>query len=334
MFGSVILEVFIGLLFLYLLLSLIATTAQEAIASILKLRAGNLAKGLRLLLDDPDNKELADRLLAGIRRHPTLAQLSTGDATTRLMGFIDRGPSYVPKDSFAIALLDTIRRETANDPDTVAAISAEDLMAQANKIVSTLPDGQLKIRLTLLVGDIVSAERHVQRRAEQTQKAIEGYFDQTMDRIAGWYRRKAQALSIVIGLILAVVLNADTLTFAEHLWSNQTLRSEIGAAAEVFIEKGGCQSASEADSQSKQCRAERLLNQTAVFPIGWNNVPEDQTETPDAVFGTALLPGQRWHKAIIGWIITGLAISLGAGFWFDTLQRILNLRASGRKPTS
>ena len=34
----------------------------------------------------------------------------------------------------------------------------------------------------------------------------------------------------------------------------------------------------------------------------------------------------------IGWIITALAVSLGAPFWFDTLNRFMTIRNAGRSP--
>ena len=37
---------------------------------------------------------------------------------------------------------------------------------------------------------------------------------------------------------------------------------------------------------------------------------------------------------LIGWIITILAISLGAPFWFDILNKVASIRSSGTKPAS
>lgn len=39
-------------------------------------------------------------------------------------------------------------------------------------------------------------------------------------------------------------------------------------------------------------------------------------------------------KLLIGWIVSGLAISMGAPFWFDLLGKIMNVRNSGSKPPS
>lgn len=35
---------------------------------------------------------------------------------------------------------------------------------------------------------------------------------------------------------------------------------------------------------------------------------------------------------ILGWIVTGIALSMGAPFWFDALNKLVNLRSSGKKP--
>jgi hypothetical protein len=48
------------------------------------------------------------------------------------------------------------------------------------------------------------------------------------------------------------------------------------------------------------------------LPIGW----------PDATFG------RDWYMRILGWLITGAAISLGAPFWFDLLNRMMVVRST------
>src|SRR5436190_22299908 len=54
MFNSPVLEVAIGMIFFYLLLSLICTALNELIEAWLKNRAYDLEHGIRKLLDDPD----------------------------------------------------------------------------------------------------------------------------------------------------------------------------------------------------------------------------------------------------------------------------------------
>jgi hypothetical protein len=42
--------------------------------------------------------------------------------------------------------------------------------------------------------------------------------------------------------------------------------------------------------------------------------------------------GSFGPTTILGWVITALAASLGAPFWFDLLNRFVNVRASGKAP--
>jgi hypothetical protein len=41
-----------------------------------------------------------------------------------------------------------------------------------------------------------------------------------------------------------------------------------------------------------------------------------------------------WLVKVLGWLVTGLAVSLGAPFWFDLLNRVVDLRGAGRRPES
>src|SRR5437870_4444360 len=47
----------------------------------------------------------------------------------------------------------------------------------------------------------------------------------------------------------------------------------------------------------------------------------------------APLAGLWWSiQKLVGLLLTGLALSLGAPFWFDLLSKLINLRGAGAKP--
>src|SRR5258708_34342468 len=89
MFGSAIVEVVIGLAFVYFILSVIASHLNELIAGALGWRAAGLERGLRALLADVPG--LAD----SVWQHGLVSGLSSKPG---------RGPSYVPSTNFAMAL--------------------------------------------------------------------------------------------------------------------------------------------------------------------------------------------------------------------------------------
>jgi len=41
-----------------------------------------------------------------------------------------------------------------------------------------------------------------------------------------------------------------------------------------------------------------------------------------------------WIQRVLGWLLTMIAVSLGAPFWFDMLNKIINIRNAGTKPAT
>lgn len=335
MFGWAALDVAIGLFFMYLLLSMIGTTVQESIASLLKLRASNLREGLenllndKQLLDDPKFKDLT----AALYDHPAVKSLYRSQR--RILGIkLESGPSYIPSRTFVMALLDEIRVRNAeragNPADQIKRIGVDQLFRDARTIVDAMPDCDLKTQLTLLTGDIQAHADDLEQQVTAAVGRIENWFNQSMDRVSGWYKRKAKFLAIVVGCAMAVVLNADTVHVAKTLWTDSNLRETVAAGASAYLEQRPPDAGGQTDSGPDQRGAARVgvllesLSQTGL-PVGWQF-----KEEPDGTVGSiSLQPHQNMLVAVIGWIITGFALSLGAGFWFDTLSKIVNLRGSG-----
>src|SRR5437762_14039335 len=109
MFGSDILEIAIGMIFVYLLLSLICSAASELIEGLFKNRATDLERGIRQLLNDPNGTGLVRKLYD----HPLVSGLFKGtyDPGKIKDGAYQRGstlPSYIPARNFALALMDVV----------------------------------------------------------------------------------------------------------------------------------------------------------------------------------------------------------------------------------
>jgi len=65
----------------------------------------------------------------------------------------------------------------------------------------------------------------------------ETWFNESMDRLSGWYKRKSMLLAFLIGLILATILNVDTIALAEHLWKDPSIRQALAANATEFTKE-------------------------------------------------------------------------------------------------
>src|SRR5688572_30728815 len=117
MYLQEILEVAIGLVFVYLLLSLVCMQIQAWLASWLRWRADNLEDGLREMLADD---ALSTGWLRALRKMPILRQffrpegvlgwVNTLYAHPLIKSLAQPGekPSYMPARNFALALFDMV----------------------------------------------------------------------------------------------------------------------------------------------------------------------------------------------------------------------------------
>ena len=132
------------------------------------------------------------------------------------------------------------------------------------------------------------------------------WFDEGMNRVSGWYKRKAKAWIVGVAVAITLVTNASTIHIAEQLWVDDSLRTALAEQGVALAEAG-----TSLDELEESHRAATVK----ALPVSWNRgLPED---------------GVEWGKSIVGWLITVVAISLGAPFWFDLLGRVSNLRGSG-----
>src|SRR5262245_24388714 len=101
MFGSSILEVAIGVIFIYLLLSLLCTAINEGIASLINKRGKNLFEGIKNLLNDPMFTGMAQQLYTHGLVNGISQNATNPEKPNRL-------PSYMSANTFALALIDIL----------------------------------------------------------------------------------------------------------------------------------------------------------------------------------------------------------------------------------
>ncbi|MEY4512622.1 MAG: hypothetical protein RLZZ450_4744, partial [Pseudomonadota bacterium] len=181
------------------------------------------------------------------------------------------------------------------------------------------------------------------------RKNLEAWYDGSMDRVSGWYKRSTQTIIMLIALVVVGGLNVNVITIADHLYRDQSLREAVvGSAA------GVAKDLSYADASSK-FEAMRL-------PVGWGDgqagwgAPRTRGErvelantrltrdyekklaldaatagAPPVLVTLQSLPVDRWHDVfgpLVGLLVTVLAAMLGAPFWFDVLNKIMVIRAT------
>jgi hypothetical protein len=291
-----LIQVVIGLVFLLLLLSLLVTTIMELISSMFALRGQNLEKAIRNMLAT-GLKE--GELFQSFKSNALYKQLCNYRGNAK-----SRPPSYLSAENFQSILMDLI-------------LKGEDSGKLTQKI-DELPNEELKKVLKQLLND-------AGYELEEFKTKMRNWFNDVMDRAAGWYKRNIQILVTFVGLVVAIIFNADTISLYQRLESNPEELKEIVTMAEAYAKKSdlGIQSGGTVEQQWEQVN--NLINDEinqAKSPLGLGWHPEElQGMTPS-----------DWVIKVLGWIVTALAVSLGAPFWFDLLKKLVNIRSSGNQP--
>jgi hypothetical protein len=200
--------------------------------------------------------------------------------------------------------------------DTLLEIAYhQDPLAEIRAAIERLPT-QLRVR-----GALLTLLDEAKGSYDKFHASVGEWFDNTMDRVTGWYRSWARILITIIATILVVALNADTIMSAQLLWNNPAARAALVAIADSVASDTESLDTPEAQEAILAALDTSLAN--IELPIGWKSNPED----PDDLRGLPRTPGAILLK-LAGFILTIAAVSLGAPFWFDLLKVVLNLRRS------
>jgi hypothetical protein len=201
---------------------------------------------------------------------------------------------------------------------SLAEKASGSLRAQATDTVlnkvQDLADGSistLKIYLSDLEGDV---------KALGTE--IEDWFNRGMARASGVYKRNAKAVGLLIGLAIAISLNADSLHILDRLSRDPAVRNAINQAAEqVATDNAG----GETDFDRLEEEVDAALS-TLPIPIGYSQAVTEKQKLAQESWFIPLIP-RRW----VGWVITGFAISMGSSFWFNLLKKVINVKNTGKE---
>jgi len=318
MLGSTVLDIGIGLVLIYFLLSLICSTVNEGISNFCGLRAASLKEGLDNLL----GSDLAEK----IYDHHLVKGLVQKDALTW-----KRRPSYIPTRTFVMAALNSLNGQ--NFPATVDEVR---LAIQAE-----VKDEGVQRALLALVDD-------ARGDFDKMKNNLGVWFDHSMDRVSGWYRRRIQSYILIIAIFISFGLGVDTLALARFLRADSTLRESLVAVAKSEIEKAPApapvpSAQPNAAQNLKKSAADLEALQTQFFNLDIPRYPiyyfNDRVKDWQAAAGAhppmpgilAVLWFWLWQHAL-GFVITSVALSLGAPFWFDLLNKLVSLRSTGQKP--
>ncbi len=313
---TALVDVAIGLTVIYLGTSLFVTVLNEYVSQTLKLRGRQLAGDLISLING-DGK--GQTVIEYLETNPALKMFfESGGAWT-----VAKIPSYVDTKILAQTLIGGLQQQ----PNTAVTLDA------VVTSLKTLPDSKLKTQLLALSQ---STSEGVDELVENVSK----WSDQTLTMMGEVYKKKLQWISFSIGLVMAVVFNIDTVEVTTRLYRDKEARAVAVAVAKnvTTVSKEDFDACSQMSidqvRRDEKCKSLVGLVETVrehnrklgTLPFG-----RPEVDSVGAFFTS--LAATKWHQ-VVGWLLTGLAISLGAPFWFDFLNKLVNVRHGMRKPDS
>jgi hypothetical protein len=371
MTNLIVLDVVIGLVFVYLLYSMLATILQELLATWFSFRSKLLERAIfRMLEDGHDFDKRFSSLKALFKRtrspdtpktpidvfynHPMIKYLGEDKYNSK--------PSYITRQTFSKVMIDLLRGDELKTGDDIKPL-----------IENSINNGKLATSGVKIEDETLQFIRSVwidaQGDVDAFRKSLEQWFDDTMERCTGWYKRHTQYILLVIGLLIAIVFNVDTIAIVGKLEKDPKLRDAVVQQAESFTKahpnlyqervrdlndnrkyailytkkdsttiiyskidslahKNKLDSIARAKNDSLLKRGKMLTHKADSLVNG------DITKMNGQMgmgIGTFSFKDGGWKKvvsSIFGWLITALALSLGAPFWYDLLNKFMKLRSS------
>ena len=404
MLSSGIIDLAIGMAFVFGVTAALVSVITELISRFLGLRAAYLLRGLRELLDsdqvatdlgavEGDYQKWRDIVTAGstgdipeskrpqsatsaVLDSPILrsqgmtgvissrklklpvapgdnkpAPLPTGANKRSTRSALRTLPAYISPASFADAVIDLMVPKSAAPTTSAGQTPAP---GQATTAGQTTPAGETTLDairqslqkfetqtdlpepmaqlMTSLNALVTSADNDI----TSVRTSIENWYNDHMDRVSGWYKRHIAKFTIIAGAVLVILLNINAITIGRALYSNSVIGSAVATAA------GNHPPCTTADSTCLgQLQTDLATVAQAGLPIGWATVSACANAHPACGWWQArgiISPkgNSAWQilLVIIGFLITIVALTPGARFWFDLLGKLGTLRSTGPKPTS
>jgi hypothetical protein len=311
MFGLQALDVLIGLVTVYLVFALACTAIVEAIAAWSKVRSTNLEAALREFLHGnlTDKQKFVDAFF----RHPLVQSISR-DENSR--------PSYIPPETVGHVMQ--------------SLVTANGTILTLKDAVEALPGTPESNRIKGLLGTLLT---QANGDAAAFRKLVETHFNAVMDRAAGWVKRRQQTVALIVSTVLVLGANVDTVALATSLAGNPEARATMVKTASDLLTnakedvdqvkadpEATANQVKEAEEESKAAKdaleTATSVVQSAGLHFGWEDWWTSNPTLTDILAKAA------------GLLVSILAVSLGAPFWFDLLQRFMQVRATGaRQPT-
>lgn len=218
-----LIEIILVLAMIFALLGLLTSALQEAFTSATSMRGRLLQRAIVSFVgDDP-------AFAAVLQQHPLIVSQAQGTASA------PRRPSYLQADVVVSSLLHTLSQQATQGARPARPAELVQAVEQALKIagdgaaapgVQGLPTARFVEGLSALVQGVEDDWAAYESR-------VAAWYESVMQRCAGWFKRRTQLGTFVIGFAIAAAFNIDPITIVPALWVDDGARSALAQAAGV-----------------------------------------------------------------------------------------------------
>src|SRR5689334_23240109 len=224
---STIIQVAIGILFIWVAMAIVTSQIQEWISSILAWRAQMLEDTVVGMLGDKD-------LTTKVYEHPLIKALWTNHG--------QRKPAGIPEDKFALVLFEAVMNANASTTEIKDSFLR---LKQNVEILKNSENHELQNFATSMDTLLIGIEHNTESAAAsiaQARQRVESWFDNAMERVGGAYRRRVQIVAIIVGIAAALFFNVDTIVISNALWKDPVLRQAVVQQAQAQASQQEAQS--------------------------------------------------------------------------------------------
>ena len=332
MSGFPIVDLVVGMTFIFFLLSIICSSAVEIWFSIRRTRAALLEEWLKRVFDSPALK--SDGTEAGI----TVGQAIMDHCTATALSQKGKSPTYINPSNFVSALLDNITLEPAGQEKVKVQLPPKNLSEYIEAIkASMVISGELKRTFLALAYEAEKAAgvtSHLKSELDHFRDRLENWYNKNAERLTGKFKStKVMPATFLVATIVTVLMNADSVAIGKYLYQNKDVANQAMASVDQYKDRvaqiklgpdttaltnsAALEKLNQSTHQLRQDIRFMKDSMTTILPLGWKDGKIDFTTT---------------GKHFIGWLASILAICLGAPFWFDLLNKIANIRSTGARP--
>jgi hypothetical protein len=237
MFNSIAFDVVIGLVFIYLLYSLLVSIVGEMISTWMAIRSRILRIAVERMLNDgyfgENGKKKHTDLISHIAKfflkeftedftksfagkfydQPAIKYLTKGSKEDNPLRLTQTKPSYFSDEYFADAFLQLLKDKGAGDTDEAKIrfclnFNTHHIQPETLKHLRSLLDDAK--------GDI-----------PMFKLKIKTWYNEMMDRTNGWYKRKMQFILFWLGFIIAAAFNVNSIAIAKILANDKDARAQL-----------------------------------------------------------------------------------------------------------